>query len=155
MQTHSCACVSILGLCTHRFHLTYACKILRTQGPSCACMALGRNPSLGILDLFFLSFFHFFAILTSCFTIFCTQLRIPCHISSYCESNITFPPFFSPSHEFNPILFLQVSALYSGKGSTSRDLVWHNILPKETHCIVGFEVVIHLMPERSTSAVLV
>ena len=88
---------------------------------------------------------------------FCIQLYVLCHISSYCESNITFPQFFSLNHEFNPILLLQVSAPYSSRGSTSRVLVWYNILTKETWghiCAASFKPVICLMLERSTSASL-
>ena len=64
---------------------------------------------------------------------------------------------FHLNHEFNSILFLQVSALYSGRGSTSRVLVWYNILTEETRGhihVVGFEPILYLMPERFASAVL-
>ncbi|KAK9997980.1 hypothetical protein SO802_017583 [Lithocarpus litseifolius] len=68
--------------------------------------------------------------------------------SSYRESNFTFPPFFSPTYDFNPIIFLQVSAPYSGRGNTSRVLVWYNILTKETRGhfrAAGFEPLIRLI----------
>ena len=87
------ACVYLFfSLCARKFHPTYACRILHTQACSCIHMAPSRNPSLGIL-VPFSPVFHLFATLTSSFTIFCTQLYVPCHISSYCASNITFSPF--------------------------------------------------------------
>ena len=87
------ACMYLFfSLCAHKFHTTYACRILHTQACSCIHMAPSRNPSLGIL-VPFSPVFHLFATLTSSFTIFCTQLYVPCHISSYCASNITFSPF--------------------------------------------------------------
>ena len=95
------------SLYARRFHLRMRAKFF-------VCMVPSRNLSLGILALFS-SVFYLFATLTSCFTIFCTQLYAPCHISSYCESNIIFAPFFSLNHDFNPILFLHVSAPYSGE----------------------------------------
>ena len=116
-------------------------------------MALGRNPSLGSLAHF--SFVYNFNIILHHL---CTQLYVSCHILSYYEPNITFPPFFSPNHEFNLILFLYVLALYFGRGSTSRVLVWYNILTEETRGHIqatGFEPFICLMPKRSASAVLV
>ena len=79
------------------------------------------------------------------------------HISFYFASNITFSPFLTHNHEFNLILFLQVSALYSSRGSTSRVLVWYSVLTEETRGHIyaaSFELIVHLMPKRSTSAVL-
>ena len=166
VQTCSCAgrlysCVRWLvltraylffNLCVCRFHQPYECRTLRMQYLSNTCMALGRNPSLGILAHF--SFVYNFNIILHHL---CTQLYVSCHILSYCEPNITFPPFFSPNHEFNLILFLQVLALYFGSGSTSRVLVWYNILTEETRGHIqatGFEPIICLMPKRSASAVL-
>ena len=148
---------TLFSLCAHKFHSAYMCRLLRTQDYSCACMALGRNPSLGFLA-HFSSFFHLLCNLNIILHHFCIQLYVPCHASSYCEFNIIFPQFLPPNHKFNPILFLQVLAPYSSRGSTSRVLVWYNILTKENQghiCAAGFEPVIRLMPERSASVVLV
>ena len=89
-----------------------------------------KNPNLDILA-------HFF----TCFSPVCnfniiihhfwTPMYVSCHISSYYALNIIFLPFLSPNHESNPILFLQASTLYSGRGSTSWVLVWCSILTKE------------------------
>ena len=51
-----------------------------------------------------------------------------------------------------------VLAPYSGRGSTSQVLLWYSVLNEKTHGYVhaaGFKPIIHLMPERSTSVVLV
>ena len=128
---------------------TYVGILLRTHGTR-------QKPQFGHFSSFFI---RFSSICNSNIILhhFFTQLYVPCHISSYCESNIIFPPFFSPNHDFNPNLFLQVSVPYSGKGSTSWVLVWYNILIEETRGHIyatGFEHIICLMPERSTSVVL-
>ena len=54
-------------------------------------------------------------------------------------------------------LFLQVLPPYSSRESTRQALVWYNILTEETRGHIhtmGFELVIHLLPERFTSAIL-
>ena len=125
--------------------LNYGCKI------KCLHIAPSKNPNL-VIWAPFSSVCNSYIILH-----FCIQLYVPCLISFYCESNITFLAFFSPNHEFNPILFLQISAPNSGRGSTSRVLVRYNILTEETlgHIrATGFEPVIRLMLERSANAVL-
>ena len=140
------------SLCMCKFHLAYACKILCTQDLSCVHIALGKNPNLGILAHF--SFVCNFNIILHHF---CTQLHVLCHIASYCTSNISFSPFLSPNHGFNPILFLQVSSPYAGRRSTNWVLVWYNILTEENQGHIramGFELVILLMPERFASAAL-
>ena len=89
---------------------------------------------------------------------FCIQLYVPCHISSYYESNITFPSLFSPNHEFNLILFFAGLPPYSGKRSTNRVLIWYRILIKETRGHIrasGFKLIIRLLPERSANVTLV
>lgn len=98
-------------LCECRFHPKYACRILRMQGLSCIRMTLGKNPNLDILAPF--SFVCNFNIILHHFW---TKMYVLCHISSHYASNIIFSTFASPTHEFNPILFLQVLALYSGRG---------------------------------------
>ena len=85
-------------------------------------------------------------------------MYVLCHISSCYVPNISFLPLPSPNHEFNLILFLQVSALYFGRGSTSRVLVWYSLLNDETSGHIraaGFELVVCLMLKRSDSAALV
>ena len=77
----------------------YACRMPAHIASSYARMPAGRNPSLGIWTSFS-SVLCLFAILTSFLTIFCIQLYVSCYISSCCESNITFPLFFSPNHDF-------------------------------------------------------
>jgi len=173
LHVQACSCMCSLYLCVCRLVLAHVClffnscacrfqlahvyRILRTQPHSCACMVSGKNPSLGIWTPFS-SMLHLFAILTSFLTIFCIQLYDPCHISSYYESNITFLLFSSPNDESNLTLFLQVLPLYSGKGSTSRALVWYSILTEDTQGHIhaaSFEPIIHLLLERSTSAILV
>ena len=93
-QTCSCACslyscmrrlvlarvYLFFSLCACRFHLAYVCKLLRMQDSSCACMALGRNLSLGNLA-HFSSVFICSAILTSSFTIF--ALNCMSHVIPY------------------------------------------------------------------------
>ena len=106
------ACMYLFfSLCTCKFQPTYACSFLRTQDPSCAHMAPGKNPSLGILAPFFIYFSSFcnFKIIPHHF---CISLYASPHISLYCESSITFPPFFPPNHEFNFILFCRFQPIF-------------------------------------------
>ena len=131
-----------------------ACVDLGLRVHTCSC---GHN-----LDVYAGLFLHaciYFSSVCNFIIIphhFCTQLYVLCHISPYCASNIIFLPFLSLNHEFNHILFLQVSAPYYGRRSTNQVLVRYNILTKETQghvCATSFEPVISLMPKRFANVV--
>ena len=139
----------------HRFQPTHACEIQQMQPHSCASMAPSRNPSLGISTPFS-SILHLFAILTSFLTIFASNCMS--HVISHSIMN----PISLSHYSFHLImnlisLFLQVLPPYSSRGSTSQALVWYSILTKETRGHIrtmGFELIICLLPERFTSAIL-
>ena len=145
------------SLCVRRILSAYACKILRMQGLSCIRIVPSRIPKIEHFSSFLICFSSvcsFNIILHH----FWTQMYVSCHISSCYAPNITFLPFPSPNHEFNLILFLQVSALYFGRGSTSQVLVWYSLLNDKTWghiSAAGFELVVRLMLKRSASAALV
>lgn len=55
-------------------------------------------------------------------------------------------------------IFLQVSPLFLGRGSTNSGVAWYMALTMETKVLIhvaSFEPTIRLLPERSTSAILV
>ena len=69
MRTQVCSCVhvSVFQLKSAQVPPAHVCRILHTQLLSSICMALGKNPSLGIWTPSYV--FHLFVILTSFFTI--------------------------------------------------------------------------------------
>ena len=121
MRTQACSCtrVSVLLFMACSFQPTHLCKILSSQLSSYA--RIGRNPSLGIWTPF--SSVCNFNIIPHYFRI---QLYVPCHISSCCESNITFSLFFSPNHEFNLILHFRFYLHILAKGVPAR--YWYGIV---------------------------
>lgn len=147
LHAQTCSCIRSLGWCVHssvlvcvflffslcmcRILSMSACRVLHMQGLFYICIVLGKNPNLIILA-HFSPIIHLFSTLTPFFINF--ALNCMSHITFHLinASKLTFTSFFSPSHEFNLIPFLQVLALYFSKGSTNRVLVWYSLITKET-----------------------
>ena len=128
LRAQTCSCACSLYSCIHgiilahvcllfssyarRFHSVHAALFLHTCGAR-------QKPQFGHLDSFIICSSSV-CNLNIIPHHFCIPLYAPHHISLYCEYNITFSLFFSPNHEFDLILFLQVLPPYSGKRSTNR-----------------------------------
>ena len=161
---HSCVRNSVLShtgmilrfyVCGDGLALAGSC--LRAWALTCVHEMPGRSPTLPIFTHFSIVSFPY-AILTHLFVNFASKYHCIILFIFTLASKHYIPLNFAWIINLMTSFFLQSSSPYDGRGSSNNVVEWFNLLTLETRGYireVGFEPIIGLLPEKSTSATLV